>query len=63
MFVFIVMYEDGSKILGTFSNKDKARFFIRSVLGENAQTTESPKGEFWTDGFFSHYIIVKQYVY
>lgn len=63
MCVFIVMYEDGSKILGTFSNINKARFFIRSILGENAQTAESPKGEFWTDGFFSRYIIVKQYVY
>lgn len=63
MRVFIVMYEDGSKILGTFSNEDRACLFIRSILGENAQTAKSPKGELWTDGFFSRYIIVKQYVY
>jgi hypothetical protein len=57
------MYEDGSKILGTFLNINKARDFVCSILGKNARTAESPKGEFWTDGFFSRYIIVKQYVY
>ena len=63
MRIFIVMYEDGSKILGTFSSVGKACLFIRSILGENAQATESPKGELWTDGFFSRYVVVSQYVY
>jgi hypothetical protein len=63
MFVYILMYEDGSKILGTFSNINKARSFVRSILGERARSTEYRKGEYWTDDLFSRYIIVKQYVY
>lgn len=63
MFVYILMYEDSSKILGVFSNKDKARDFARSILGERARSAECSKGEYWTDNLFSYYIIVKQYVY
>ena len=63
MFVYILMYEDGSKILGVFSDKNKARDFARSILGERARSAECQKGEYWTDNLFSYYIIVKQYVY
>ncbi len=63
MFVYILMYEDSPKILGVFSDINKARHFVHSILGERARCSECSKGEYWTDNLFSHYIIVKQYVY